>query len=169
MISLWWSFTLTAIGVTGLFLVYRHPTSLLGPGIGLAVQLLWIAYAIHSRQWWFLASAAAYGSANVYGIHTRRRRTPTATGGTFTVWAGGRQSPPLPHTATRSEVDAAVAALLHPTDHPTDSTRGVAGIPGPLHLEQLRGLVARTWDWPATSTIEFTTGPGHSLMVHRQK
>jgi hypothetical protein len=71
MISLWWSFTLTVIGVTGLVLVYRSQ-SLLGPGIGLAVQALWIAYAIATRQWWFLLSAFTYGAANIYGISTRR-------------------------------------------------------------------------------------------------
>lgn len=35
-------------------------------------QLLWIAYAITTRQWWFLLSAFAYGAANTYGL-TRRR------------------------------------------------------------------------------------------------
>lgn len=72
MISLWWSFTLTAIGVTGLILVYRSQ-SLIGPCIGLAVQALWIAYAIATRQWWFLASAFAYGGANIYGLTKRRK------------------------------------------------------------------------------------------------
>lgn len=42
MISLWWSFTLTTIGVTGLVLVYRSQ-SLIGPAIGLAVQALWLS------------------------------------------------------------------------------------------------------------------------------
>lgn len=72
MISLWWSFTLTTIGVTGLFLVYRSQ-SLAGPIIGLAVQLAWIAYAIATRQWWFLVSAFAYGGTNLYGISQRRK------------------------------------------------------------------------------------------------
>ncbi|WP_280317272.1 hypothetical protein [Nocardia wallacei] len=81
MISLWWSFTLTTIGVTGLVLVYRSQ-SLLGPSIGLAVQALWIAYAVATRQWWFLLSAFAYGGANVYGIIQRRsdRRRDGLTG-----------------------------------------------------------------------------------------
>ena len=72
MISLWWSFTLTAIGVTGLFLVYRTQ-SLAGPIIGLLVQLAWIAYAVSTQQWWFLVSAFAYGGTNLYGIAKRRR------------------------------------------------------------------------------------------------
>ncbi|MGI5216224.1 hypothetical protein [Nocardia sp. CA-290969] len=70
MISLWWSFALTTIGVIGLVLVYRSQ-SLIGPSIGLAVQALWIAYAIATRQWWFLLSAITYGAANVYGITKR--------------------------------------------------------------------------------------------------
>ncbi len=71
MISLWWSFALTAIGVTGLVLVYRSQ-SLVGPIIGIAVQLVWIAYAVATRQWWFLLSAFAYAGANLYGIGKRR-------------------------------------------------------------------------------------------------
>lgn len=72
MISLWWSFSLTLIGVTGLVLVYRTE-SLIGPFIGLSVQALWIAYAIATRQWWFLFSAFAYSGANIYGLIKRRR------------------------------------------------------------------------------------------------
>ncbi|MFE3052333.1 hypothetical protein [Nocardia sp. NPDC059239] len=72
MISLWWSFALTTIGVTGLILVYRSQ-SLVGPCIGLAVQALWIAYAIATRQWWFLLSAFTYGGANIYGLIKRRQ------------------------------------------------------------------------------------------------
>jgi ABC-type Mn2+/Zn2+ transport system permease subunit len=72
MISLWWSFALTAVGVTGLFFVYRSQ-SLLGPAIGVAVQVAWIAYAVSTRQWWFLLSAFAYGGTNLYGIQKRRR------------------------------------------------------------------------------------------------
>lgn len=68
-----WSYLLTGIGVVGLALVYARPRSLVGPGIGLAVQLLWVAYAIQTGQWGFLGSAAAYGAANVYGLRSRRR------------------------------------------------------------------------------------------------
>ncbi|MFR9773142.1 hypothetical protein [Nocardia sp. SC052] len=72
MVSLWWSFALTTIGVVGLALVYARPRSVLGPGIGLAVQGLWITYSVSTGQWWFLLSALTYGSVNMYGIHTRR-------------------------------------------------------------------------------------------------
>lgn len=53
-------------------LVYRSQ-SLLGPSIGLAVQALWIAYAVATRQWWFLLSAFTYGGANLYGMAKRRQ------------------------------------------------------------------------------------------------
>lgn len=73
MISLWWSFTLTLIGVAGLVCVYRYPASLLGPAVGLSVQALWVAYALATGQFWFLVSAFAYGGVNVYGLRQRRR------------------------------------------------------------------------------------------------
>lgn len=72
MISLWWSFALTAIGVAGLALVYARPASIAGPGVGIAVQALWIAYAVTTAQWWFLVSALTYGAVNVYGLAKRR-------------------------------------------------------------------------------------------------
>ncbi|SLG39871.1 Uncharacterised protein [Mycobacteroides abscessus subsp. abscessus] len=71
--SLWWSFTLTIVGVTGLFATYRLPRSRLGPTIALAAQCLWFAYALATGQWWFLASAFAYASVNVYGLARRAR------------------------------------------------------------------------------------------------
>lgn len=55
----WWSWLLTAVGVTGLYFAGRKRA--LGWAIGLGAQLLWIAYALSTRQYGFLASAAAYG------------------------------------------------------------------------------------------------------------
>lgn len=51
MISLWWSSTLTRIGVAGMVCVYRYPASLLSPAERLSVQRLWIAYARTSYFW----------------------------------------------------------------------------------------------------------------------
>lgn len=81
MISLWWSFALTMIGVTGLVLVYAWPKSKVGPIIGISVQLLWFAYAVSTRQWWFLLSAFTYGAANIYGLTKRRNETADVEGG----------------------------------------------------------------------------------------
>lgn len=75
--SLWWSFTLTAFGAAGIFLTYRSYTAYLGPAIGISIQLVWVAYAIASEQWWFIVSALLYGGSHLYGIRKRQReRTP---------------------------------------------------------------------------------------------
>ncbi len=54
-----WSLALAAGGVLGLYLAGRK--NLWGWAIGLAMQGLWIAYAIVTTQYGFLLSAAAYG------------------------------------------------------------------------------------------------------------
>jgi len=58
-----WSFALAAIGIAGLWLAGRR--NAWGWAIGLAAQLLWIAYAIVTVQYGFILSALAYGF--VYG------------------------------------------------------------------------------------------------------
>lgn len=63
-----WSWLLTAVGVTGLILAGRNLWW--AWLIGLGAQVLWIAYAIVTRQWGFIASAFIYGT--VYVINTRR-------------------------------------------------------------------------------------------------
>jgi len=59
----WWSWLLTAVGVTGLYFAGRRRA--LGWGIGVAAQALWIAYALVTKQHGFVLSAGAYGF--VYG------------------------------------------------------------------------------------------------------
>ena len=76
--SLWWSFTLTAFGAAGIFLTYRSYTAYLGPAIGISIQLVWVAYAIASQQWWFIVSALLYGGSHLYGIRKRRRERDEA-------------------------------------------------------------------------------------------
>ncbi len=55
-----WSWLLTAVGITGIYFAGRRRA--LGWAIGLAAQALWLAYAITTRQWGFLASAVVYGT-----------------------------------------------------------------------------------------------------------
>lgn len=55
----WWSWILTAVGVFGLYLAGRR--SPWGWAVGIAAQVLWLAYAISTEQWGFLASCFAYG------------------------------------------------------------------------------------------------------------
>lgn len=60
-----WSFVLTGIGVSGLYLVTnRHWYGFM---IGVGVQVLWVVYAVSTTQWGFIISAAAYGYVNVRG------------------------------------------------------------------------------------------------------
>lgn len=76
-ISLWWSFTLTVIGATGILLAYRSYTTYTGPIVGILIQAVWVAYAIASRQWWFILGALVYGGTHIYGVQKRRRERTT--------------------------------------------------------------------------------------------
>jgi hypothetical protein len=64
MVPFWaWSWVLTAIGVTGLWIAGSQ--SKWGWAIGISAQGLWIAYALATEQYGFLASALVYGSMYV--------------------------------------------------------------------------------------------------------
>lgn len=56
----WWSWALTAVGVTGIWLAGRKSKA--GWAVGFGAQGLWVAYAVATRQWGFIVSALAYGS-----------------------------------------------------------------------------------------------------------
>lgn len=58
--SWWWSYLLAAVGVLGLYLAGRR--NRWGWFVGLAAQVLWIAYALITTQYGFLVSALAYAS-----------------------------------------------------------------------------------------------------------
>ena len=69
----WWSWVLTLVGVTGLY--FAGSGKRLGWAIGIGAQVLWLAYAISTRQWGFLASALAYGTVYVRNwLRWRRQR-----------------------------------------------------------------------------------------------
>lgn len=133
MISLWWSFLLTTIGVVGLALVYRRPASIVGPAIGIGVQLLWIAYAVVSGQWWFLVSAFTYGSVNIDGLRTRlAQRTPRPSvgvgvlGGALTLTEVRELAEETAHWPAESEVELAGPphARTLTARHPQEGRRG---------------------------------------------
>jgi hypothetical protein len=69
----WWSWLLMAVGVTGLFLAGRARPAV-GWSIGLGAQLLWVAYALSTRQLGFLVSAGAYGAVYARNLATARAR-----------------------------------------------------------------------------------------------
>lgn len=54
-----WSLILAGIGVFGIYLAGKK--SKWGWAVGLGAQLLWIAYALTTRQYGFIISALAYG------------------------------------------------------------------------------------------------------------
>lgn len=70
----WWSWLLTAIGATGLLMAGSR--NQYGWAVGLSAQVLWVAYAVSTEQWGFLASALIYGS--VYGRNFLKWRKATS-------------------------------------------------------------------------------------------
>lgn len=74
MIGQWWSWTLAGIGVTGFWLTSRGRWRI-GWSLNIAVQLLWITYAVVTRQWGFIVSACAYGYVFVRNLRREVRRS----------------------------------------------------------------------------------------------
>lgn len=64
----YWSWILTTVGVTGLYLAGRKVWW--AWLIGLGAQFLWLAYAIATGQYGFIASAFAYGW--VYAVNAKK-------------------------------------------------------------------------------------------------
>jgi hypothetical protein len=75
-VSAWWgwSWLLTVGGVFGLWLAGRK--SAWGWAVGLAMQVLWMTYAVVTHQYGFVVSGIAYGA--VYGLNFYRWWTPKA-------------------------------------------------------------------------------------------
>jgi hypothetical protein len=63
-----WSWLLTAVGITGLFVVSRGRTW--GWLINIAGQVLWLAYAIVTGQHGFIVASLLYGG--VFVLNYRR-------------------------------------------------------------------------------------------------
>lgn len=127
--SLWWSFTLTAFGAAGIFLTYRSYTAYLGPAIGISIQLVWVAYAVASEQWWFIVSALLYGGSHLYGIRKRRHeRSPRVVPAgrhvevVDTPRVSSNFNPPQ-----RGRWGAAPQAIMRPLPTPPPPPRGGSG------------------------------------------
>jgi hypothetical protein len=54
----WWSWLLSGVGVTGLWLAGSRKKS--GWLLNMLAQVLWITYAITTEQWGFVLGASAY-------------------------------------------------------------------------------------------------------------
>lgn len=65
-----WSWILTCAGLTSLYLAGRHDHR--AWYVGLFTQCLWVAYAIATKQYGFIASVCAYST--VYALNIRRDR-----------------------------------------------------------------------------------------------
>ena len=59
----WWSWLLSAMGVAGIWLAGSRKRS--GWAIGLVSEVVWIAYAVLTRQYGFILGALAYGFVQV--------------------------------------------------------------------------------------------------------
>jgi len=68
----WWSYVLAAIGVTGLWIAATRPT--IGWRFNIGAQVVWLAYAVATRQWGFIVTALAYGA-----VYLRLLRRAQAT------------------------------------------------------------------------------------------
>jgi len=66
-IPMWWSILLTVVGISGLYALTKRKWW--GFAIGLGAQLLWVCYAVVTKQWGFLGSAVAYGAVNIIGLN----------------------------------------------------------------------------------------------------
>lgn len=66
-----WSWGLTVVGVFGLYLAGKK--SPWGWAVGIVAQILWLTYAIVTKQWGFLFSSFAYGFVYVKNFRAWRK------------------------------------------------------------------------------------------------
>lgn len=67
-----WSYALAVLGVSGLFIAANRPK--VGWWFNIVAQVVWLAYAVATRQWGFLLTAVAY--AYVYARLLRKAYAP---------------------------------------------------------------------------------------------
>jgi hypothetical protein len=85
-----WSAALTGLGLASLVLAPTRPRT--AAAIGIVDELLWIAYAITTRQWAFCLSALAYAGTyarNLRMAHAFSRRPRTSDSGPDRAARGG--------------------------------------------------------------------------------
>lgn len=54
----WWSYILAPFGLAGMYLAGRKIAK--GWLLSIGTQLLWLAYAVQTRQWGFIPGSGAY-------------------------------------------------------------------------------------------------------------
>lgn len=72
-VSQLWSWALAAVGVSGLYLTTKKLA--IGFAVGVAVQGLWIAFALVSGQLGFILSALGFAWVNALGWYRWTRNT----------------------------------------------------------------------------------------------
>lgn len=72
--SQYWSWLLSAVGITGVYLAGERRR--IGWAIGVGVQILWIAYACSTRQWGFIVAALGYGAMNLRNFRAWKEPKP---------------------------------------------------------------------------------------------
>lgn len=77
--SMWWSWALAAVGLVGMWLAGTGKR--LGWTIGVLAQLLWIAYALATRQYGFLVTALAYAFVYLRNLHHASKTSKLRVGG----------------------------------------------------------------------------------------
>jgi hypothetical protein len=70
-----WSWCLAAVGIGALLLAATRPRA--GWTLAIAVQALWVTYAVVTRQWGFIASAGAYAIAYARLLRRARPSVPS--------------------------------------------------------------------------------------------
>lgn len=126
MMSVWWSVALAVIGVAGLYLTTKKLA--VGFAVGVAVQVLWIVYAVISGQYGFIFSALAFAVVNALGLWRWTRKADVT-------------NPP-------SETEAFPPTYIHnhpsvPKSEPTqseDSEEQESEEPSPILSQSERGL-----------------------------
>ena len=73
MIAWYWSWMLTIVSCIGFYFAARRP--LLGWSISLFTEVLWVAYAVLSKQWGFIFGAFFFSVIFILNIRKARRTT----------------------------------------------------------------------------------------------
>lgn len=92
--SWWWSWLLALLGLFGLWLAGNR--NMWAWRIGIAVQVLWVAYALTTRQWGFIASALGYAGVNLRNLLKWRRERSAVQHPEATVAVADPPPPRLP-------------------------------------------------------------------------
>lgn len=124
--SVLWSYALAALGITGLLIAANRPK--IGWWFNIAAQTAWVAYAVATRQWGFLASALAYAVAYLRLLrraYRPRRAAPVKT--------RARYPGVLVLVATKAAADAWMR------DHPEFSSWRLVRVASRADVQRVRG------------------------------